>query len=55
MTPKPVLSPTPYWKVQQEHGGKSAPRTMRSATKKAHQHNTIEAVLEHGMRQMDKQ
>mmetsp|Transcript_21474 Transcript_21474/g.44934 ORF Transcript_21474/g.44934 Transcript_21474/m.44934 type:complete len:1284 (+) Transcript_21474:207-4058(+) len=53
-TPQPVLSPTPYWKVAQERGEKTSPRTTRSAAKRAQQQNSsTRAALAKGMRELD--
>lgn len=46
-TPNPLLSPgpTPYWKTVEERGGKTSPRTTRSATKKKLVSNMLELEM----------
>ena len=44
--PPVIQSPPPYWKVLNERGGKTSPRTTRSASKKALQKTTATTTID---------
>eukprot|EP00579_Thalassiosira_antarctica_P011874 CAMPEP_0201922158 /NCGR_PEP_ID=MMETSP0903-20130614/10260_1 /ASSEMBLY_ACC=CAM_ASM_000552 /TAXON_ID=420261 /ORGANISM="Thalassiosira antarctica, Strain CCMP982" /LENGTH=1269 /DNA_ID=CAMNT_0048459237 /DNA_START=92 /DNA_END=3901 /DNA_ORIENTATION=- len=52
-TMAPVLSPTPYWKVLEERGNRTSPRTTRSAAKKASQEQSDHTHTMGIMRELD--